>query len=64
MSLEQLLYGVQHQLGIQPKWEKELIKRDYQLKTYWEWKRKNLCCVKKCDSLYQNRLNYLKGWLK
>ena len=64
MSLEQLLYGVQHQLGIQPKWEKELIKEDYQLKTYLEWKDTNGCCKDKCESLYHNRLNYLKGWLK
>lgn len=58
-----LFYNLYHYIGIRPKWESKLIQCDYQLQTYQKWKSSNKCSSTKCEELYHNRLNYLKGWL-
>ena len=63
MKTSYFIYIILHNFGIQPKWEKELIEKDTHLKLYKLWMKKNVC-KRKCDELYHNRLNYLKGWLK
>ena len=63
MKIDYIIYSVQHAVGHQPKWETELIESDIHLKTYKTWMGKSTC-KKKCDELYHNRLNYLKGWIK
>jgi hypothetical protein len=63
MDLEHFFYNIQHKMGIQPKWEKDLIANDYQLRIFLEWKKSKRCCPSKCEELYHNRLNYLKGWI-
>ena len=63
MKIDYIIYSVQHAVGHQPKWERDLIESDTHLKTYKLWMGK-LTCKKKCDELYHNRLNYLKGWIK
>jgi hypothetical protein len=63
MDLEYILYNIQHSFGIQPKWERELIKGDLHLQTFLQWKKSNKCCKDVCEKLYHNRLNYLKGWI-
>jgi len=64
MKIDYIIYSVQHLVGIQPKWETELIEEDTHLKTYKGWMSKERVCKKKCDELYHNRLNFLKGWLR
>lgn len=64
MNFDYLIYGAHRFFGIRPKWERNLIQRDYQLRTYLKWKRSKKCSNIKCDELYYNRLSYLKGWLK
>jgi len=64
MKIDYIIYSVQHSIGIQPDWETKLIESDTHLKTYKRWMGKDKVCKKKCDELYHNRLNFLKGWLK
>jgi len=64
MKIDYIIYSVQHSIGIKPKWEAELIESDPHLQTYKGWMKKDGVCKKKCDELYHNRLNFLKGWLK
>jgi hypothetical protein len=64
MKVKHLVYELQHKMGIQPKWERDLIQRDEILQTFLEWKESKMCCPSKCDELYHNRLNYLKGWIE
>jgi len=64
MKIEHIIYEIQHKVGIKPKWERELISEDYQLRIFLEWKRNKRCCPHKCEQLYHNRLNYLKGWIE
>jgi hypothetical protein len=64
MKIDYIIYSVQHSIGIQPKWETKLIESDTHLKTYKGWMSKERICKKKCDELYHNRLNFLKGWLR
>jgi hypothetical protein len=63
MRIEYFIYVIQHNFGIQPKWERDLIENDTHLKTYKRWMRVTNDCSC-CHELYHNRLNYLKGWLK
>jgi hypothetical protein len=44
-------------LGIQPKWERDLLQTDEKLKVYKEFKDKGMC-----STLYYLRINFLKGW--
>ena len=64
MKISYLIYITQHTIGIQPKWETNLIESDTHLQTYKRWMRNEKVCKKKCDELYHNRLNFLKGWLR
>jgi hypothetical protein len=64
MKIKHLIYEIQHSVGIQPQWETELIEGDTHLKTFLEWKKSKICCPQKCEQLYHNRLNYLKGWIE
>ncbi len=64
MKIGYIIYSVQHSIGIQPDWERKLIEEDTHLKTYKRWMGKENVCKRKCDELYHNRLNFLKGWLK
>jgi len=64
MKIEHLVYEIQHSIGIEPKWERELIEEDSHLKMFKEWRKSGKCCKSKCEELYHNRLNYLKGWIK
>jgi hypothetical protein len=64
MKIQHLIYEIQHSVGIQPKWETNLIESDEHLKTFLSWKESKICCPSKCEELYHNRLNYLKGWIK
>ena len=62
--MDELIYQIQHTFGISPKWERNLINSDSHLKMFLEWKKSGKCCPRKCDELYHNRLNYLKGWIE
>jgi len=64
MKIEHFIYELQHKVGIQPQWEKKLIDGDTHLQMFLEWKKSKMCCPKKCEELYHNRLNYLKGWIE
>jgi hypothetical protein len=64
MKIKHLIYEIQHSVGIQPQWETELIEGDTHLKTFLKWKKSKIGCSQKCEQLYHNRLNYLKGWIK
>jgi len=63
MKLSKFIYTIQHNIGISPKWERDLIKTDTHLKTYKLWM-KGCECRYLAHQLYHNRLNYLKGWLR
>ena len=63
MKIDYIIYSVQHAVGHEPKWERDLIESDTHLKTFKTWMGK-MTCKKKCDELYHNRLNYLKGWIR
>jgi len=63
MKISYFIYSIQHNLGIQPKWERDLIKSDPHLTTFKLWMSKTSNCTC-CHELYHNRLNYLMGWLR
>jgi len=64
MKISYFIYSIQHNLGISPKWERDLIQKDTHLKLFRSWmKRTNNQCTE-CHELYHNRLNYLMGWLR
>ena len=63
MKISYFIYIIQHNFGIQPKWERDLIERDTHLKTFKRWMSTTNDC-NCCHKLYHNRLNYLKGWLR
>jgi hypothetical protein len=56
--LERFIYEIQSRLGIQPKWERDLLQTDDRLKAYKEFKDKGMC-----STLYYLRINFLKGWM-
>ena len=64
-KISYIIYSVQHAIGHQPKWERELIESDTHLQVYKLWMSKMSCptLCKKTDELYHNRLNFLKGWI-
>ena len=64
MKVKKLIYEIQHNIGIEPKWERDLIDSDTYLKMFLQWRESGKCCPSKCDELYHNRLNYLKGWIE
>jgi hypothetical protein len=64
IALNQAIYTIQTNLGIQPLWETKLIKTDYHLQTYKKWCRNPKMCTSACKALYHNRISYLKGWLR
>jgi len=41
MKIDYIIYSVQHSIGIQPDWERELIESDIQLQTYKLWMKKD-----------------------
>lgn len=57
-GLNKLIYQFQIQLGIEPKWEKDLVQSDDTLKVYKQFKDKGMC-----SRLYYLRINFLKGWI-
>jgi hypothetical protein len=64
MRADYLIYIIQHKIGIQPKWERDLIQKDKHLQTFLSWMEKRKPFCKHSHSLYHNRLNFLKGWLR
>jgi len=64
-DLSYFIYIIQHSVGVSPKWERDLVEKDEHLKTFKRWMiRKANCRCESSHSLYHNRLNYLKGWLR
>ena len=62
MKINYFIYVIQHNFGILPRWERELIENDVHLKTFKRWMVKRKNCTY-CHELYHNRLNYLRGWI-
>lgn len=58
-KFERLVYFIQTKLGIHPKWETDLIQTDDKLKMYKKLKDNGIC-----STLYDLRINYLKGWIQ
>jgi len=63
-DISYFIYIIQHNVGIQPKWERDLIEKDLHLQTFKRWMIKTNFKCKSSHFLYHNRLNYLKGWLR
>ena len=63
-SLNKVLFEITSSLGIHPKWERELIEKDYHLQTFKRWEESDVMCTHKCKELYYNRISYLKGWIE
>jgi len=55
MKINYFIYVIQHNFGILPKWERELIENDIHLKTFKRWMVKRKNCTH-CHELYHNRL--------
>lgn len=62
MKISYIIYSVQHAVGHEPQWERDLIAEDTHLKTYKDWMGRRETCKRICEKLYHNRLNFLKGW--
>ena len=62
IGIQQAIFHISSSIGISLRWEKELVKKDYHLQTYKRWMSSKKVCTLKCRELYNNRINYLKGW--
>lgn len=62
IGIQQAIFHISSSIGISLRWERELVKEDYHLQTYKRWMSSKKVCTLKCRELYNNRINYLKGW--